>query len=277
VADEQLSDRVRLPEEYFRKPSSARVWNYWLGGKDNYPIDREVADAVVAVNSQVPVMARQCRQFLIRVVRFLAGEAGIRQFLDIGTGLPNEQNTHEVAQAVAPDSKIVYVDNDPLVLAHARALLTNTTPEGVTTYLHADVREPETIIADARNVLNFTQPVAILLLGILGHAAPEFSAARSIIGRLMDAVPSGSYLVLLDGVDVDPTYREGVRKQAELGHPYQLRTIEQFTEYFDGLELVDPGLLAVTQWRPNSIDIGVTTHNDAYGAVGRKPFEGPRP
>jgi S-adenosyl methyltransferase len=145
-------------------------------------------------------MAVQSRQFLIRAVRYLASEAGIRQFLDIGTGLPTMQNTHEVAQQVAPESKIVYVDNDPLVLVHARALLRNTTPEGVTAYLDADFNDPDMIIADARNVLNFNKPIGVMFMGVLGHVA-SCDDARSIVGRVMDAVPSGSYLVLWDGND----------------------------------------------------------------------------
>jgi S-adenosyl methyltransferase len=140
----------------FDVPHAARIWNYWMGGKDNYPVDRAAGDAVAEVYPDIVTMALQSRQFLIRAVRFLAGEAGIRQFLDIGTGLPTMQNTHEVAQAIAPDSRIVYVDNDPLVLAHARALLVNTTAQGVTTYVDADYHNPDLIISDARNVLDFT-------------------------------------------------------------------------------------------------------------------------
>src|SRR5262245_16281460 len=161
-------------------PHSARIWNYWMGGKDNYEVDRVAGDAWIAVHPDIVTMAKQSRQFLIRVVRFLAGEAGMRQFLDIGTGLPTMQNTHEVAQQVAPESKIVYVDNDPMVLAHARALLVNTTPAGVTTYVDADFYDPDLIIADARNVLNFTQPVAVMFMGVLGHVA-DFDELLSIV------------------------------------------------------------------------------------------------
>src|SRR5918997_6701515 len=149
-------------------PHSARIWNYWMGGKDNYEVDRAAGDAGVTVYPDIVTMAVQSRQFLIRAVRYMASEAGIRQFLDIGTGLPTMQNTHEVAQQVAPESRIVYVDNDPLVLAHARTLLVNTTPEGVTTYVDADFHNPDLIVADARNVLNFSQPIAVMLMGVLG-------------------------------------------------------------------------------------------------------------
>ncbi len=247
----------------------ARVWNYWLGGTDNYPADRAVADAGAEVNPGLPLMARQCRRFLVRSVRYLAGEAGIRQFLDIGAGLPTMRNTHEVAQAVAPDSMIVYVDNDPLVLAHARDLLTNTTDEGVTTYLHADVRDPEPLLDDARNVLNFDRPVAVMLLGILGHAAPEYDTMRSLISRLMAATCPGSHLVLVDGVETDDqTYLAGVERLHEVGHMYQLRTVGQFRACFAGMELVAPGLVPVTRWRPDDDEEGADAPCSVYGAVG---------
>jgi hypothetical protein len=258
----------RLPDEYFRRPSSARVWDYWLGGKDNYPIDRAAGDEVVRLYPEILTVARESRKLLIRVVRYLAGEAGVRQFLDIGTGLPTVQNTHQVAQAAAPDSKIVYVDNDPLVLAHARALLTNTTPQGVTTYVHADVHDPELIISDARNVLNFNRPIAVMLLGILGHAAITFEEMRSIIGRLMAATSSGSYLVVADGADLD---LEGHREAAGI-RGYHLRTLDEFRACFEGLELVSPGLVPHNHWRPVLTVIGATPEPvSSYVAVGRKP------
>src|ERR1700742_3969762 len=150
------------------RPTSARFWNYLLGGKDNYPVDREAAESILALVPTLVDSARAERGFLIRVVRYLAGAAGIRQFLDIGTGLPTANNTHDVAQAIAPDCRIVYVDNDPLILAHARALLTST-PEGVTDYIHADARDPDTILRDAARTLDFTQPIALMLLGLLNY------------------------------------------------------------------------------------------------------------
>ncbi|HZZ45820.1 MAG TPA: SAM-dependent methyltransferase [Pseudonocardia sp.] len=259
----------RLSDDYFRRPSPARVWNYWLGGKDNYPIDREVGDATVTVNPHIPEMARDSRKFLGRAVRHLAGEAGVGQFLDIGTGLPTEQNTHEIAQVVRPDAKIVYVDNDPVVLAHARALLTNTTSGGVTTYLDHDVREPTALLEQARELLDFESPIAVMLLGILGHAAPVYADARAIIDELMSAMPAGSYLTVLDGVDTDPLYREGARRQAELGHPYKLRTEEEFAGFFTGLELVEPGIVAARDWPAADPQTG-KQRNVCVG-VGRKP------
>jgi hypothetical protein len=177
------------PEIRTDVPHSARIWNYWMGGKDNYAVDRAAGDAAIAIYPGIATMAKQSRQFLIRAVRFLAGEAGVRQFLDIGTGLPTEQNTHEVAQAVAPESKIVYVDNDPLVLVHARALLRNTTDEGFTTYLDADFHHPELILSQARDVLDFTQPIAVMFMGVLGHVQ-DYQDSRRIVATVLDAVPS---------------------------------------------------------------------------------------
>lgn len=262
----KLSSKIK-----FDVPHSARIWNYWMGGKDNYEVDRAAGDAGVAVYADIVTMATQSRQFLIRVVRYLAADAGIRQFLDIGTGLPTMQNTHEVAQQVAPESRIVYVDNDPLVLAHARALLLNTTPEGVTTYIDADFHDPDLILADARNVLNFTEPIGVMFMGVLGHVA-EFDDMYSIVARVMDAVPSGSYLALHDGTDTNKAYVELLENYAATGSvPYIPRSIEQIGRCFEGLEIVDPGLVSITQWRPDTPDVGKGRPMDDYGAVARKP------
>jgi S-adenosyl methyltransferase len=252
-------------------PHSARIWNYWMGGKDNYEVDRAAGTAYIAVDPDIVTVATQGRQFLIRVVRFLAGAAGVRQFLDIGTGLPTMQNTHEVAQLVAPESRIVYVDNDPLVLAHARALPHNTTPEGVTTYVDADFHDPDLILSDARNVLNFRQPIAVLFMGVLGHVA-DVEEMHSTVARIMAAVPSGSYLALWDSIDTNEAAREALAKYAETGAvPYILRSIEQIRQCFEGLEMVDPGLVPITQWRPDTTKFGKAKPVDAYGAVARKP------
>jgi hypothetical protein len=255
----------------FDVPHSARIWNYWMGGKDNYAVDREAGDAWVAVSPDIVNDAKQSRQFLIRAVRYLAGEAGIRQFLDIGTGLPTMQNTHEVAQQVAPESRIVYVDNDPLVLVHARALLTNTTPEGVTTYIDADVHDPDQIVSDARNVLNFTKPIAVMFMGILGHLA-DYDEARSIVARVLAAVPSGSYLALYDGVTTDEAKDEATDAYADTGAvAYHLRSPEQIGRFFEGLDLVDPGLVSISQWRPDRALVGAIKPAGCYGAVARQP------
>ncbi len=195
-------------------PHAARIWNYWMGGKDNYAADRAVHDAVAEVYPQIVTMARLSRQFLIRAVSFLAGECGIRQFIDIGTGLPTMQNTHEVAQGIAPESRIVYVDNDPLVLVHARALLGSTTGEGSTTYVHADYHEPDRILAGARETLDFDQPIAVMFMGVLGYE-PDLAVLRAIVGRVMDATPSGSHLVLWDGTDTGSEVVDGAEKLVE--------------------------------------------------------------
>jgi hypothetical protein len=248
-------------------PHAARIWNYWMGGKDNYAADRAAGDAVAEVYPDIVTMAIESRQFLIRVVRHLAAEVGIRQFLDIGTGLPTMQNTHEVAQRIAPDARIVYVDNDPMVLAHARALLVNTTDEGVTTYVHADYHDPERIVAESAKVLDTSRPVAVMFMGVLGYE-PDLAVVRSIVSTVLDAVPSGSHLVLWDGTDTGDAVVEGGEKLVESGGvPYVLRSPAQLAECFAGLEMVEPGMSPITQWRPEKPALPI----DAYGAVARKP------
>lgn len=262
------TDRPPAPDIDTSTPHAARLWNYWMGGKDNFAADRAAGDAVAEAYPDIVTMAKLSRQFLIRVVSYLAGEAGVRQFLDIGAGLPTMQNTHEVAQSIAPESRIIYVDNDPLVLVHARALLANTTPEGVTAYVDADYNEPDQIIADARNVLNYNEPVAVMFMGVLGYVA-ELDDVRSITRRLMEPFPSGSYMVLWDGTATGDAVSEGADTLVESGGvPYYLRTPEELGQCFEGLELVDPGVVQITQWRPDSVD---PEQIDAYGAVGRKP------
>ncbi|MEJ3652931.1 SAM-dependent methyltransferase [Actinomycetes bacterium KLBMP 9759] len=251
-------------------PHGARIWNYWLGGKDNYPADREVGDAVKALFPTTAEYALKSRQFLIRAVRYLARDAGVRQFLDVGTGLPTMQNTHEVAQAVAPESKVVYVDNDPLVLAHARALLVNTTAEGVTRYIDADYHDTDLIIDGAREVLDLDQPVAVLFMGVFGYVS-EAAEARSIIRRLMAPMSSGSHLALWDATNTSPAVVAAAKAQADMGSPYELRSVEEIASWFDGTDMVEPGLVPVTQWRPDRTDVGSTEPIDAYGAVAIKP------
>lgn len=248
-------------------PHAARIWNYWMGGKDNYESDRAAGDAVAEVYPQIVTMARESRRFLIRAVGHLARECGIRQFVDIGTGLPTMQNTHEVAQGVTPEARIVYVDNDPLVLVHARALLGSTTTEGVTTYVHADYHDPGRIVAEAGEVVDYGEPVAVMFMGVLGYE-PDLAVVRAIVGRVMDATPSGSHLVLWDGTDTGSEVVEGAEKLVESGGvPYVLRSPEQLARCFEGLDLVEPGLVPITEWRPDGDAVAI----DAYGAVGRKP------
>jgi hypothetical protein len=251
---------------------SARVWNYWLGGKDNYAVDRMAGDKVAEMYPDIVLLARAARGFLTRAVRFLAGEAGIRQFLDIGTGLPTASNTHQVAQTIAPQSRIAYVDNDPLVLAHARALLTSS-PEGACDYIDADLRDPGTILAEASRTLDFTQPVAITMIAILHHIT-DYDEARSIVNRLMEAVPSGSYLVISHSTNVIYGARsdEAVGRWNKFGKPpVILRSPAQIAGFLDGLELLEPGLVSTPRWRPDPVDIGGEPQEvDQFGAIARK-------
>jgi S-adenosyl methyltransferase len=255
-------------------PNSARIWNYWLGGKDNYAVDRAAGDQFLATYPGIAVAARASRAFQGRAVRYLAGQAGIRQFLDIGTGLPTADSTHQVAQAVAPESRIVYVDNDPVVLSHAAALLTGTA-EGRTAYIDADLRDPEKIIQGAASTLDLGQPVAVMLLGILGHVTDD-GEARSIVRRLLDPMPAGSHLVLSDGTSAvsGRDVEAAIDDYNETGAvPYCLRTPGQLARFFDGLDLVEPGLVSCPRWRPPVSSLGGSgpAESDQFCGVGRKP------
>jgi hypothetical protein len=248
----------------------ARVYDYWLGGKDNYEADREAAEQVIAANPNVLPGVRANRAFLRRAVEYLVREAGVRQFLDIGTGLPTAENTHEVAQATAPDSRIVYVDNDPIVLAHARALLTST-PEGATAYVHADARDTATILKDAGEVLDFSQPVAVMALMVLQYV-PDEADPGQIVGRLMDALPAGSYLTISDttrDIDTDRVTTGTSRLNTRMG-PTQLtlRTRDQIAGFFGGLDFVDPGLVPLPSWHA---EVDPAHSIPAYAGMARKP------
>jgi hypothetical protein len=250
-------------------PHTARVWNYFLGGKDNFSADRNAGEAILEVNPKVRELARASRAFLVRGVRYLAAEAGIRQFLDIGTGLPTFNNTHEVAQHLAPESRVVYVDNDPIVLVHAEALLTST-PPGATHYIEADLQEPERILAEARTVLDFDQPIAIMLIAILHHLS-DFEQAQSIVHRLKDAVPPGSHLAIAHAIHSE-AMDEGARQWNKVGKPPLVpRSPEEIKNFFDGFDLIEPGLVTTTRWRPDGFDLGITRDVDQYAGIGRKP------
>jgi S-adenosyl methyltransferase len=252
-------------------PHSARIWNYWLGGKDNYAVDREAGDQYVKAYPGIVDVARAGRAFIARAVRFLAAEAGIRQFLDVGTGLPTADNTHQIAQRAAPESRIVYVDNDPLVLAHARALLTST-PEGATDYIDADMRDPEALLARAAASLDFDQPVALLLMGVMGHI-PDDDEAQSIVQRLRVGLSPGSYLAVYDGIaEVVEAFNEAQQGYDDTGAvPYKLRGPDQVARFFDGLEFVEPGLVRVSQWRPEATGPGAGPDSPSLAGVARKP------
>ncbi|WP_172382467.1 SAM-dependent methyltransferase [Streptomyces sp. MNP-20] len=252
-------------------PHSARIWNYWLGGKDCYEVDRQVGDQICAANPGIIEIARAQRHFLVRAVSHLVEDAGVRQFLDVGTGLPTADNTHEVAQRLAPDARIVYVDHDPIVLTHAEALLTST-PQGATGYIDADLRDPDAILEQAAHTLDFTRPVALMLLGITAHITDD--SVYAIVGRLVDALPSGSYLVLCDDTEVlDPErMREMIEQWNEASdNPRVNRSPEQLARFFDGLDLLEPGLVSVSRWRPEPHEGRLPAEVDDFGGVARKP------
>jgi hypothetical protein len=236
-------------------PHAARIWNYWMGGTDNFPADRAAGDAVAQVYPEIVRMAQYSRGFLIRAVRYLAEEAGIRQFLDIGTGLPVMQNTHQVA----PDAKVVYVDIDPMVA--------DTPLEGAATFVRADYHDPEAILAAAAEVLDFRQPIAVMFMGVLGYE-PDDQVFRSIVSRTLAPLEADSFLVLWDGTNTTPEVVEGARRLAESGGvPYVLRSPSVLATAFDGLQLIDPGLVQITHWRPEDTEPPAI---EAYGAVARK-------
>ncbi|MEL3949270.1 SAM-dependent methyltransferase [Streptomyces sp. LNU-CPARS28] len=252
-------------------PHSARIWNYWLGGKDCYEVDRQVGDEIRAANPEITEIARAQRAFLARAVTHLVAEAGIRQFLDVGTGLPTADNTHEVAQRTAPESRIVYVDHDPIVLAHAAALLTSA-PEGATDYIQADLCDPGTILERAAATLDFTQPIALMLLGITAHLTDD--SAYEVVARLTDALPSGSHLVLCDDTEVirPEQMRRMIEQWNEAGdNPRVNRSPEELARFFDGLDFVEPGLVSVSRWRPAPGGSEPPAEVDDFGGVARKP------
>jgi len=249
----------------------ARVYDYWLGGKDNFAADREAGDRVLAATPGLRERVQANRAFLVRTVRYLTAEAGIRQFLDIGTGIPAANNTHEIAQQAAPDSRVVYVDNDPIVLTHARALLAGGR-EGSIQYIDGDVRDVASIIAAAAKTLDFTQPTALMLLGVL-HLIQDVEGPYEIVATLMDALPSGSYLVISHPAsDIHPGQAEAQRRYNErVSTPQTLRTRAEVSRFFEGLDLVPPGLVYVHTWRPGPDDIVPPGGVSAYGGVARKP------
>ena len=245
----------------------ARVYDYWLGGKDNFAADRAAAEQAIAAWPDIVLSVRANRAFLARAVRYLAGEAGIRQFLDIGTGIPAASNTHEVAQSVAPESRVVYVDNDPVVLAHARALLTSG-PHGVTSYLDADLRDTGRLLAAA---LDFSRPVAVMLMAILQHV-DNAENPYAIVATLLDALPPGSHLALshpASDIEAEAQGKLAERLNQTMAEKVTMRDRAQVARFFDGLELVEPGLVRVPEWRPAS-EPGARSPAGLWGGVGRK-------
>jgi len=251
-------------------PHIARVYNYWLGGKDNYASDRELAEKFILADPQAVEGVRSNRAFLGRAVEYLVTEAGIRQFLDVGTGIPTADNTHEVAQRHAPDSRVVYVDNDPVVLAHARALLTSD-PAGATDYIDADARDTSTILGQAANTLDFSKPVAIILVGLL-HCIPDADDPAGLVTKLMDAVPPGSYLTIshpASDIHAEAMAKGGAMMNRSLATPVTFRPRPFVAGLFEGYELVDPGLVPTTQWRP--LPGADTAPMPGWVGVARKP------
>jgi S-adenosyl methyltransferase len=250
----------------------ARIWDYWLGGKDNYPADWEVSAQLLSVMPDWIVFARADREFLGRAVRYLADVAGIRQFLDIGTGIPTKNNTHEVAQQVAPESRVVYVDNDPMVLAHAAALLVPA-PPGVTDYIDADLNEPDEILQRAARTLNFNKPIAVTLLGILEFITDN-AKAYGIVKHLMDSMVADSHLVIAHPTtDIDG---EAMRTVEQLWNdsgavPAKFRSRDEFSHFFNGLKVLEPGVVSLTQWRPDPSTLYADRQLGFYCAVARKP------
>jgi trans-aconitate methyltransferase len=249
----------------------ARVYDYWLGGKDNYAADRVAGDAALEAYPDLVSSVRANRAYLSRVVRHLAGQAGIRQFLDIGTGIPTANNTHEVAQRLAPESRIVYVDNDPIVLAHARALLASN-KAGATDYIDADLRDTGTILEQARRTLDFSAPVAVMLIAVL-HLIGDDEGPYEIVARLMREVPSGSYLALSHvASDIEPEKMAEMRERLNrmVAQKGTYRTHGEVMRFFDGLTLVEPGMVRIKQWRPRS-QAQASSAAAMWGGVGRKP------
>ncbi len=257
-----------MPDFDTSVPHIARIYDYWLGGKDNFTADREAAERAMAATPTIVPGVRANRRFLGRAVRYMA-EAGIRQFLDIGTGIPTANNTHEVAQAVAPDARVVYVDNDPIVLSHARALLTSTTAP--TAYIDADARDTAKILAEATELLDLSQPTAVMLIAVL-HCVPDADGPYQLVADLMDAVPPGSFLAVThparDQVDIATKAEESLTKS--MGQKVTFRTREQVSRFFAGLALLDPGVVAIQDWRADSaLDLN-SAPTAMWGGVGRK-------
>jgi hypothetical protein len=249
----------------------ARVYDYLLGGKDNFAADREAAEQAMRINPDIVSTARANRAFLVRTTSYLARQAGLRQFLDIGTGMPTNRNIHEVAQSIAPRSRVVYVDHDPIVLTHARALLTSA-PEGVTDYLEADLREPGKILAEAAQTLDFSRPVAIMLIAVL-HLILDRDDPYDLVGQLVDAVVPGSYVVIshaASDLDTGAMISMTNRLNELMAQQAVPRTHREVAAFFAGLDLVEPGLVRIPEWRPASVS-DTAVRAQMWGAIGRKP------
>ena len=254
-------------------PQSARVYDYWLGGKDNFPADRAIGDAIAEQVPSIRTQVRAQRAFLGRAVRYLTRDAGVRQFLDIGTGIPSAGNVHDVAQQIAPESRVLYVDNDPIVLAHARALMSGT-PQGSVAFIQADLREPEAILDDpaVAGTLDLAEPVGLVLIGVMHHLRDD-DDPRRIVATLVDALAPGSYLVLSQSTpDFDPDAMGALAAASEQGGIANVpRSLADTEPFFAGLELVEPGLVPMATWHPDPSSEQDPRSVYAYGGVARKP------
>ena len=272
-ANEDTGTQQVPPEINTNVPQSARVYDYWLGGKDHFPADRALGDAIAGALPTIRTQVRAQRAFLGRAVRYLTRDAGIRQYLDIGTGIPSAGNVHDVAQEVAPESRVLYVDNDPIVLAHARALMAGTA-EGPVAFIQADLREPEAILSDpaVAGTLDLAQPVGLVLIGVMHHLRDD-DDPRRIVATLVDALAPGSYLVLSQSTpDFDPDAMRALAAASEQGGiPNVPRSLADTEPFFAGLELVEPGLVPMATWRPDPGAEQDPRSVYAYGGVARKP------
>jgi hypothetical protein len=275
MAGEQSGSVTGHPDEppgpNTKVPHIARIQNYWRGGKDNYAADRAAAEQIMAAYPDLVHSVRANREFLARSVRFLAGDAGVRQFLDLGTGLPAAGSVHEVAQDVAPQCMVVYVDNDPTVLVHARALLASG-PLGITDYFDADVRDAGGVLKQAETKLNFTQPVAVILVSVL-HMIEDRDRPHAIVATLMDAMPPGSFLALTHvASDLEPEAMAEMarRMNQQVNQRATPRDHATVARFFEGLELVPPGVVRVPEWRPESA-LAASVPSTQWGGVARKP------
>lgn len=261
-----------MPDFDTRVPHIARIYDYWLGGKDNFAADREAAEQAMAATPTIVPGVRANRRFLGRSVRYLA-QSGVRQFLDIGTGIPTADNTHQVAQSVAPEARVVYVDNDPIVLAHARALLTSTSAP--TAYIDADARDTRKIMDQAAELLDFSQPVAVMLIAIL-HCIPDEDDPYQLVSDLIGAVPPGSYLTITHPASdqVEVANRAAQSLTQSMGQKVTFRSHQQVSRFFAGLELVDPGVVPIQDWLPDSIHDINSAPTAMWGGVARKPLSG---
>ncbi len=275
MADQSLggtgSDQQDIPEIDTSVPHPARVYDYFLGGTDNFEADRIAAEAAIKTFPRTAESARAARAFLRRVVQFLSAEAGIRQFLDVGSGLPSGENVHQVAQSIAPEARIVYVDNDPIVQLHAKTLLAGT-PEGAIAFLGADLRDPGNILHEAAKTLDFGQPMAVLLLGIL-HSIGDQDDPYGLVRRLVQAIPGGSYLAICHlTADIYPELKEFARalNERSIDMPLVLRDHAEVTGFFEGLDLIAPGVVQLSKWRPRS-EAESAAAAALWGGVARKP------